>query len=376
MSILRKPYEISVWDDIWDSGKGKFVESRLGIIGSDTMETQSRVIEPELTRNTNGTKKFSFKLYKRYIDNITGELVENPFYSWLINERKVKLKYDGKWYDFIVKNISETSTNYLYSYQLEDAIVKELSKNGFNFVFDEELKNNNGTAPELATKLLVDTDWIVDAQNSDVAIQKIEEALVYVQTTKEIKATQIFDPVQNKDGVWGGVSYNGKTIPSGTTVLAAYSSCTGRPHRFQFFWVEGMSNNESLVEDVLEFDVNRNITNKDCQYFVDCNDPKNDYPVVSTDGYCVPQGFAITTMKEDVSDDAGVSLSIKCRGKRYGFSQQSKYFPNINKYAKKYYDKEDTNSPKEEIFCCETTEYCSPIILQNILSGTANRRIY
>jgi hypothetical protein len=127
MSILKKPYEISVWDDVWDanadSGKGKFVEKRLGVIGSDKMLSQSRAIEPQLTRNVNGTKKFSFKMYRYYTDNETGEKVENPFVSWLISERKVKLKYEGIWYDFIIKQINENSANYLYTYQLEDALV-------------------------------------------------------------------------------------------------------------------------------------------------------------------------------------------------------------------------------------------------------------
>ena len=49
MSILVKPYEISVWDDIWDStadsGKGKFIEKRLGIIGSNKMTYQGYVRE-------------------------------------------------------------------------------------------------------------------------------------------------------------------------------------------------------------------------------------------------------------------------------------------------------------------------------------------
>jgi hypothetical protein len=39
MSILKKPYEISVWDDVWDSDNNKFVEKKLGIIGADTMQS-------------------------------------------------------------------------------------------------------------------------------------------------------------------------------------------------------------------------------------------------------------------------------------------------------------------------------------------------
>jgi hypothetical protein len=37
MSILKKSYEISVWDDVWNGEK--FVEYKLGVIGSDLMET-------------------------------------------------------------------------------------------------------------------------------------------------------------------------------------------------------------------------------------------------------------------------------------------------------------------------------------------------
>jgi hypothetical protein len=55
-------------------------------------------------------------MYKKYIDQVTGQKVTNPFVDWLVNERKVKLFYDNEWYDFIVKNISETSTDYLYVY--------------------------------------------------------------------------------------------------------------------------------------------------------------------------------------------------------------------------------------------------------------------
>jgi hypothetical protein len=167
MSNLVKPYEISVWDDIWDSDKGKFVEKKLLIIGTDEMTSLNRALEPVLTRNVNGTKKFSFKMYKRYIDRETGEEVHNLFIDYLINERKIKLKYgvddlgNAKWYDFIIKNVNETSTTYLYQFDLEDAIVQELSKNGFGVTLDAQLNNNMGTADQLAAKVLADTDWQV-----------------------------------------------------------------------------------------------------------------------------------------------------------------------------------------------------------------------
>jgi hypothetical protein len=157
MSILKKPYEIAVYDDVLIDGK--FQEVRLGIIGSDKMLSQSRAIEPNLIRNVNGQNKFSFKMYKRYIDTATGEKVYNPFVDWLISERKVKLKYEDKWYDFIVKDIGENSADYLYTYQLEDANALELSKNGFGITLDADLMNNIGDSVSLGRQVMAETDW-------------------------------------------------------------------------------------------------------------------------------------------------------------------------------------------------------------------------
>jgi hypothetical protein len=57
-------------------------------------------------------------MYKRYVDNVTGEDTENSFIgnSWLTNERKVKLFYEGKYYDFYIKDVAENSATYLYTY--------------------------------------------------------------------------------------------------------------------------------------------------------------------------------------------------------------------------------------------------------------------
>jgi hypothetical protein len=172
---------------VWNSTKGKFEEKRLGIIGTHTMDALTRALEPNLTRNVNGTKKLTFKMYKYYKDTITGEQMENPFVDWLVSERKVKLKYgtyidgDGtekdRWYDFIIKNINENSSNYQYTYQLEDALVQELSKNGFATTLDQQLMNNTGTAKELSEKVLEGTDWTVE---SEVFVQTVDENLIYV----------------------------------------------------------------------------------------------------------------------------------------------------------------------------------------------------
>ena len=84
---------------------------------------------------------------------------------YLTNERKVKLKYgktaDGadKWYDFIIKNISEDSSTKAFTYTCKDLFVNELSKTGFEIEFDTELENNLDTLPNLAKKVLAGSDW-------------------------------------------------------------------------------------------------------------------------------------------------------------------------------------------------------------------------
>jgi hypothetical protein len=52
-----------------------------------------------------------------------------------------------------------------------------LSKNGFGITLDTKLMNNMGTARELATYVLSETDWDV---SSEALVEKVEDNLVYV----------------------------------------------------------------------------------------------------------------------------------------------------------------------------------------------------
>ena len=116
MSILRKPYEISLWTDVWNGEK--FVEVKQFVFGSDTMEYQGRAINPKLVRKTSGEVSFSFTMYYQFIDTITGEKVNNPFIAEIVNESKIKLKYNSEWFDLLVKNISKDSSGKSCTYQL------------------------------------------------------------------------------------------------------------------------------------------------------------------------------------------------------------------------------------------------------------------
>ena len=337
MSILKKPYTISVWDDVWDGEK--FVEKRLGVIGSDKMIAQCRAIEPNLVRNVNGSKKFSFKMYKHYVDTMTGEKVENPFIGWLISERKVKLEYKGKWYDFIIKDINENSSNYLYTYQLEDALVQELSKNGFGVTLDAALMNNTGDAKELGQYVMAETDWTVEGE---VAVQTIEEALVYIELPEGQRAVRLFDQASGENGVTEGTTVD----LGGETVLAFYSSCKNKPHRFQFIYLDEYSETiDDKIQPKLARNKNRVIIEKDCQYYIDFNTPESDYSNQGDAKYnlFLPNNFSIVEMSG--SDGSDTTISTWYRGNRYSYAQQAVYVPALEQYCQKYRKEELISEP-------------------------------
>ena len=337
MSILVKPYEISIWRDEYDSD-GILREKKLGTIGTHTMDAQCRALNPNLVRNVNGTKKFSFKMYSQYIDNMTGEKVHNPYIDWLVSERKVKLHYDGKWYDFVIKNISENSATHLYTYQLEDAWVQELSKNGFGMVLDNQLRNNMGTANELAARALAETDWMV-ADDSEVIVQTVDEALVYVKLPGDladnIKIKHIIDQTDMTRGV--GIEDVSTGALDGKVVLAFYSSCTNKPHRFQFIYSNKGYGKDDDGKYLISRKEDRTIDEKDCQYYIDFDNPSTDYSLTAQGdlGLYLPNGWSeFTPTGED--GDVDSKLSSWYRGKRYGFAQQSEYIPVLDRYCNKY----------------------------------------
>lgn len=368
MSILKKPYEISVWEDKWDAAQGKFVEHRLGIIGTHLMTSQNRAHEPKLSRNINGTKKFSFQMYGRYKDTITGELVSNPFVSLLTNERKIKLKYgtyvddDGtvkdQWYDFVIKDVNENSSNYLYTYQLEDLMVQELSKNGFNVVLSEEIRDeaggsNVGTAKQLGQRVLRETDWQVE---SDTFVEKMEESLVYITIPTTTNIYPLLDP--DNENPNSKVEYGEATtiaailqtkgetsIPSSATVLAFYSCCTEEPYNFQFIYLPEGYEDVSVGEN--------NIINVDnCQYLL-----KN--PVYKKEeSFSLPLNCA---MSMNLGEDT--FISNKYRGTRYVFTQEAEYIPILDKYCKKF------TRDNVEYYGYLESEYISPVLVQDIISN-------
>lgn len=172
--LLKKPYEISVWED--ELTQNGFIEKKIAIIGSDTMTGLNKVYDPVFNKKANGEKTLSFSLKYKYFDPYSeNEEVINPFVGLLTNERKVKLKYDGRWYEFIVKDHTESSEEFSWDYTCTDAFVLELAKNGYNITFNADLNNNQGTARELAAETIKDTEWRLG--DSNIGKQHIDEPL-------------------------------------------------------------------------------------------------------------------------------------------------------------------------------------------------------
>lgn len=160
MAILKKEYEISIWNEYLDSD-GKKVEVMGAIIGSHDMSYFGRVINPVLKRELKGTNTLTFDMVEKFFDPKKGEFVKNELTDMLYNEQKVKLHYGGKWYEFYIKNISESKNGeeYIKSYSCTDSFIEELSRTGYGITFDAELNNNVSEIGDFMEEILDDSVW-------------------------------------------------------------------------------------------------------------------------------------------------------------------------------------------------------------------------
>lgn len=244
--LLIKPYEISVWEDkLTQNG---FEEKKLAIIGSDTMTGPNKVYEPVFTKKTNGEKTLTFSLKYKYFDPYIGaDGVVNPFAALLINERKVKLHYDNQWYEFIIKDHSESSDGLIWTYTCIDAFVLELSKNGYNITFDSELNNNQGTARELAKKTLENTDWRLGG--AEIGKQLIAEP-IYKATLSSITGINIINT--SEDGT--------PTPAAGSAIYLFYTYVKNQDGKFVQFIIRDNNRRYAIDDKNVITDTNFRIT--------------------------------------------------------------------------------------------------------------------
>ena len=257
---LIKPYEISVWEDkLTQNG---FIENKLAVIGSDTMTGLNKVYDPVFNKKSNGEKTLSFSLKYKYFDPYSGNSdYVNPFATLLTNERKIKLHYDDQWYEFIIKEHTESSDELTWTYNCTDAFVLELSKNGYNITFDAELNNNQGTAQELAEKTLKDTDWQLGG--ASVGRQLVSEP-IYKATLLSTTGIEII----NTDNTT-------ETVSSGTAIYLFYSYVKNKNGKYIQFIIQDNNRQYTIDDNNVITDTNFRIINeleyKDDGFYKDNN---------------------------------------------------------------------------------------------------------
>lgn len=366
-------YEISVWEDYFVPASGSmeshYEERKLCVIGSNTMTDGSRALEPNLVLNVNGTHTLTFKLYLSYIDTTTGERIDNPFVKLLVNERKVKAYWDNgqedvndKWYDLVVKDISEDSDSNTVTYTCEDLFINELGKSGFELNFSDEANNNQGTIYELATAVLDGTDWQLDEKNTDHLLQTQEEALykVTITNTDNILAgpyakgflnitTNEYNKIDNNSNKTCYIPYS--MVPHSDDEVADMTT-------LQFIYApEYTTEFSSMV-----------ITNEDCNWLI----PEGRW--IINNGY----QFQIPIKDDPKQDDFITIFTVskeayvdnRYRGNVYCRKQLSTYDENLERYVNVYKVKGSTPTAEDKrIFGYVDYDYDASDLVNNLLAN-------
>ena len=334
---MNKRYEISIWEDVYSTTQNRWVEEKIAVIGSDTMTSQSRAREPKLVSNINGTNTFSFNMYYSYIDTETGERVKNPFIPYLINERRIKVYWKKKWYDLLIKNVDEDQVNHVFKYTCKDLYLTELSRTGFNLEFNSKLQNNIGTPSQLVSKVIENTDWQFDSENSDIIYQKLEEAVYGVNTISTFTAKTEPD-------------LNDIIIPSNSNLLIYYSCAPAAKEnalksKLQFcysadrYWKQDDNDMLVLNGTCCEVDVEW-VVNTDENIATATKDGQELFTIYFNDG-----------------------VSKKYRAERYVNSQRSQYNPIVDRYVDVY--KKDGKI----IYGYKTTEFDDALSVVNLITN-------
>ena len=179
-TVIKENYEISVWRDVYEMRAGEteatWHEDKIAIIGSNTRTDAARAFNPVLTVDIYGQETFKFDIYSKYYDE-DGAQVENPYLNLLINEAKIKVKFRGKWHDFIIKEVGEVhGNNFVVSYSCQSLAIYELGKSGYEIDFSEGQNNNVQTASEFMRTALDGSGWKFSRGNANLLEEDLEQA--------------------------------------------------------------------------------------------------------------------------------------------------------------------------------------------------------
>lgn len=325
MELLKRSYEISVWDTFPK-------EKKILVIGGDQVTSLAKAVEPILTRNVNGTVTLEFKIYTQFFDSSTGQVIDNPYIPFLMTERVIKLKYKGKWYDLIIKNRVESSDQKMYTYTAKSLYINELSKNGFELEFNTELENNQGTIFELGEKILDGSGWTVDKKGSTILRSYVEDQLIICRVVNS--------------------NYKGTSLPSGNSFTIPKNSYV---YTFYSEWENFQSGTSKKIQVLyIKEPANKSYTAFD-QYILD----KNLY----TDDGVVTAGtlVSISPKKANIKKAA----YSKFRGKYLARRQKTRYNSVLGKYVSLYTTVFDGN--KRQVEGYTETEVVTTDLVQNFI---------
>ena len=333
MELLKRPYEISLWrDDLVFVGKSGtlyadikeadeeivtqyYKETKICVIGSNTMDSPARCTNPKFTQKINGENTLFFSMYYQYIDPITGKKTYNPFNKYLTNERKVKLRVGPEvdneddtscqWYDLIIKNIQENSETKVFTYTCKDQFVNELSKSGFDIELDNELENNMGIIDELANTVLEGSDWILGDVDE---LKQYKEEPIYKVDITDVATVDMKFTAKNIEDDKDTLNIRGKTI------YVFYSDVNEKKDQWQFLYIPDGESKFKTDDDLV---IDKSYPN----YVIDVTYGSDDYPIiVAKNGELQPM----------------VELSYNYRGNRLIRQFQTQYDSVIDKYVGVY----------------------------------------
>lgn len=380
---MSNKYEISVWRDIKQTQKSLlkpgynieyYKEEKVGLIASDTIDIRYGAFNINLSEKINGEKTLTFDLPFLIRDN--NNTFRNPFINLIPVESKIKLRdgdpvlnqlgvilteenYTGKtkWYDFIIKNISENKEENVFSYEAVSSPLNELNKNGYHLEFDNELFNNQGTVTEIGEKIVKDTEWKIDTINSDFFQEKQEEVIYAMRIYNE---DNYITPIRKSykeeldDYTDSTELYDGYKIIKDEYIYVFYSSLTNKEKEFSFLYNSN------------------NIYNIDDNHFI-----MNAYNYI-------PQLESYDTVKYITNENNYIDIQIldknnkeKCYLKNTGvlFNKRGKKLISkpkgiiepILSSPVQLYEKDDNIME-----CYSETEYINPTFTENLLNGTNN----
>lgn len=160
MAVLKKEYELSIWNEKLDAN-GVKTEMKGPIIGANDMEYLGRATGVKLTRYLKGTNTLTFQMPTKFFDSKVGDFVQNEFIDQLYNERKLKLKYKDEWKEFTIKQIQEDKRHksIMKTFTCQDSYIDELSRTGYEIEFSPDLNNSVEESGVFMEEILEDSVW-------------------------------------------------------------------------------------------------------------------------------------------------------------------------------------------------------------------------